>query len=175
MCTHIYVTCMYIHVTHIYVTCMYIHVYPHLRYMYVFMCTHIYVTCMYIHCVPTFTVTCTCMYSCVQMVARAPLKGHITVHHILFQERPAKPDLPWLSKAVWNTCCDMNDTLPAFKGLCKDLMTTPVHCKLGRWEVCVWREGGFVRWCDQGGGGDGRSSRYEGRDVREVNERDKDI
>ena len=52
------------------------------------------------------------------------------------QERPAKPDVPWLTKTVWNTCCDMEDVLPAFKGLCKDLMSTPVYCKLGRWEVC---------------------------------------
>eukprot|EP00731_Ephydatia_muelleri_P001617 Em0001g1617a len=55
----------------------------------------------------------------------------------LITERPAKPDLPWLSKAVWNTCFDMDDMLPAFKGLCRDLVTTPVHCKLGRWEVNV--------------------------------------
>eukprot|EP00731_Ephydatia_muelleri_P009184 Em0004g1522a len=53
------------------------------------------------------------------------------------KERPAKPDVPWLTKTVWNTCCDMEDVLPAFKGLCKDLMSTPVYCKLGRWEVNV--------------------------------------
>ena len=52
------------------------------------------------------------------------------------QERPAKPDMPWLIKTVWNTCCDMEDVLPAFKGLCKDLTSTPVYCKLGRWEAC---------------------------------------
>ena len=23
------------------------------------------------------------------------------------QERPAKPDIPWLTEHMWNTCCDL--------------------------------------------------------------------
>ena len=50
------------------------------------------------------------------------------------QEYPEKPASPWLTTAVWKACCDMEE-VPAFKGMCKDIVSTPVHCKLGRWEV----------------------------------------
>ena len=43
--------------------------------------------------------------------------------------------MPWLTLQLWKTCCDMEETLPCFKGLTKDILRTPVHCKLGRLEV----------------------------------------
>ncbi|CAI8029533.1 Dynein heavy chain 6, axonemal [Geodia barretti] len=53
------------------------------------------------------------------------------------KERPEKPDVPWLTTALWNTCCDLEDALPVFKGLTSDIIATPVHCKAGRIEVNV--------------------------------------
>lgn len=53
------------------------------------------------------------------------------------QEHPPKPDIPWLSIAQWNTCCDLEDLLPVFKGLTSDIVSTPVHCKAGRVEVSL--------------------------------------
>ena len=55
--------------------------------------------------------------------------------HSYMQERPEKPDVPWLTTATWNLCCDLEDILPVFKGLTSDLIATPVHCKAGRVEV----------------------------------------
>ena len=43
--------------------------------------------------------------------------------------------MPWLTLQLWKICCDMEETLPCFKGLTKDIIGTPVHCKLGRLEV----------------------------------------
>lgn len=43
--------------------------------------------------------------------------------------------MPWLTLQLWRTCCDMEETLPCFKGLTKDILRAPVHCKLGRLEV----------------------------------------
>ena len=54
------------------------------------------------------------------------------------QEHPQKPDLPWLTHQVWNTSCDLEEALPVFKGITKDIVSTPVSCTLGRLEVCVW-------------------------------------
>lgn len=51
------------------------------------------------------------------------------------QERPEKPDVPWLTAAMWNTSYDLEDILPAFKGITSDIIATPVHCKAGRVEV----------------------------------------
>ena len=48
------------------------------------------------------------------------------------KQRPEKPDIPWLTQAVWNSCCDLEDSLPAFKNLTTDLVSTPVFCNIGR-------------------------------------------
>ena len=53
------------------------------------------------------------------------------------QERPAKPDVDWLTDDVWLTCCDLDSILPAFKGIKTDITATPVHCKSGRLDVCI--------------------------------------
>ena len=51
------------------------------------------------------------------------------------QEYPPKPDLPWLTLSAWKSCCDMEAVMPCFKGLCGDIVSTPVNCKLGQLEV----------------------------------------
>ncbi|XP_054751474.2 dynein axonemal heavy chain 6-like isoform X1 [Lytechinus pictus] len=51
------------------------------------------------------------------------------------KKRPPKPDIPWLTDAVWNSCCDLDDSIPAFKGLMKEVVAAPIFCKLGRMEV----------------------------------------
>ena len=38
---------------------------------------------------------------------------------------------------MWNSCLDLEDVLPCFLGLCSDIVTTPVNCKLGRLDVQV--------------------------------------
>ena len=62
----------------------------------------------------------------------------VRIAHFEFQERPEKPDVPWLTTALWNTCCDLEDALPVFKGLTSDIIATPVHCKAGRIEVSTY-------------------------------------
>ena len=54
---------------------------------------------------------------------------------LYFQQRPAKPDVAWLADPVWNTCCDLDDAIPAFKGIKKEIVSTPLYCKMGRLEV----------------------------------------
>jgi dynein heavy chain len=51
------------------------------------------------------------------------------------KEYPDKPDVSWLTLSQWKTCCQLEDLLPSFKGICKDIISTPVHCKLGQLEV----------------------------------------
>ena len=55
---------------------------------------------------------------------------------IIIQEYPEKPDVSWMSLSQWKTCCQMEELLPVFKGICTDIVTTPVHCTVGRLEVC---------------------------------------
>ena len=43
--------------------------------------------------------------------------------------------MPWLTQQIWKTCYDVEETLPCFKGLTKDILSTPVNCKLGRLEI----------------------------------------
>lgn len=51
------------------------------------------------------------------------------------KERPAKPSISWLTDSLWNSCCDLEENVPAFKGLCTDLVKTPVFCQLGQLEI----------------------------------------
>ena len=45
--------------------------------------------------------------------------------------------MPWLTQPMWNTCLDMEDVLACFKGICSDITTTPIKCKLGRLDIQV--------------------------------------
>ncbi|XP_030643583.1 dynein heavy chain 6, axonemal [Chanos chanos] len=53
------------------------------------------------------------------------------------KELEVKPDVPWLSDLDWETCCDLEDRLPCFKGLKKEIVATPISVKLGRLEVRI--------------------------------------
>ncbi|XP_030047949.1 dynein axonemal heavy chain 6 [Microcaecilia unicolor] len=55
----------------------------------------------------------------------------------LDKERPAKPDVPWLSKTIWHMCCDLEDTLECFKGLKKEILSTPIAINLGRLKIQI--------------------------------------
>ena len=53
----------------------------------------------------------------------------------LLQQRPAKPEVDWLSKQAWNMACDLNDNFEEFKGIQNDLTQTPVFVTLGKTTV----------------------------------------
>ena len=67
--------------------------------------------------------TCTLVYS-----------SDSIINYSCLQERPVKPDIPWLTQQLWNTCCDMEE-LTCFKGILNDIVCTPVGCKIGTVEV----------------------------------------
>lgn len=47
------------------------------------------------------------------------------------QELPEKPEVPWLSDFAWETCCNLEDRLPCFHGIKKEIISTPISVKLG--------------------------------------------
>ncbi|XP_076873752.1 dynein axonemal heavy chain 6 isoform X2 [Brachyhypopomus gauderio] len=53
------------------------------------------------------------------------------------KELSEKPNVPWLSDSVWDTCCDLESTLPCFRGITKDVVSTPITVQLGRLEVSL--------------------------------------
>ncbi|KAM4706665.1 dynein axonemal heavy chain 6 [Discoglossus pictus] len=55
----------------------------------------------------------------------------------LDKERPAKPDIPWLSDMLWYSCCDLEEILPCFKGIKNDILTTPIAVRLGSLETNI--------------------------------------
>uniref|UniRef100_A0A8C4HQX9 AAA+ ATPase domain-containing protein n=1 Tax=Dicentrarchus labrax TaxID=13489 RepID=A0A8C4HQX9_DICLA len=48
-----------------------------------------------------------------------------------------QPDVPWLSDFYWQTCCELEDTLPCFKDISKEITRTHIHIKLGRFEASI--------------------------------------
>ncbi|KAG7222943.1 hypothetical protein INR49_015970 [Caranx melampygus] len=46
-----------------------------------------------------------------------------------------RPDVPWLSDFYWRTCCELEDTLPCFKGISEEITRTHIHINLGRFEA----------------------------------------
>ncbi|KAM9330540.1 dynein axonemal heavy chain 6 [Gastrophryne carolinensis] len=55
----------------------------------------------------------------------------------LDKERPSKPDVPWLSDVLWNSCCDQEEVLPCFKGIKVDILSSPITIHLGSLEVQI--------------------------------------
>lgn len=47
------------------------------------------------------------------------------------QDYAERPDVPWLSDFYWQTCCELEDTLPCFKDFSKEITRTHIHIKLG--------------------------------------------
>lgn len=52
-------------------------------------------------------------------------------------QRPPKPNIPWLGQTQWETAFDLEALLPAFKGLCKELIATPCWVKFGDMRVNI--------------------------------------
>ncbi|XP_040003149.1 dynein heavy chain 6, axonemal [Xiphias gladius] len=48
-----------------------------------------------------------------------------------------RPDVPWLSDFYWQTCCELEGTLPCFKGISKEITRTHIHIKLGRFQASI--------------------------------------
>lgn len=48
-----------------------------------------------------------------------------------YQGYAEQPDVPWLSDSYWRTCCELEDTLPCFKYISKEITKTHIHIKLG--------------------------------------------
>ncbi|XP_069834127.1 dynein axonemal heavy chain 6 [Dendropsophus ebraccatus] len=55
----------------------------------------------------------------------------------LDKERPPKPDVPWIYDVLWNSCCDLEEILPCFKGLKVDILSAPIAIHLGALEVQI--------------------------------------
>ncbi|KAM4603926.1 dynein axonemal heavy chain 6 [Polymixia lowei] len=55
----------------------------------------------------------------------------------LDKDHADRPDVPWLSDFLWQTCCELEDTLPCFKGISKEITSTHIHVKLGRLQVSI--------------------------------------
>ncbi|KAM6971776.1 dynein axonemal heavy chain 6 [Aplochiton taeniatus] len=55
----------------------------------------------------------------------------------LDQERGVRPDVPWLSDFSWLTCSQLEDTLPCFKGLMKEITATHIAISLGRLDASI--------------------------------------
>uniref|UniRef100_A0A8C2GSU6 Dynein, axonemal, heavy chain 6 n=1 Tax=Cyprinus carpio TaxID=7962 RepID=A0A8C2GSU6_CYPCA len=53
------------------------------------------------------------------------------------KELPEKPEVPWLSDFAWETCCNLEDRLPCFHGIKKEIISTPISVKLGQLEVTI--------------------------------------
>ncbi|KAM6471116.1 dynein axonemal heavy chain 6 [Liasis olivaceus] len=55
----------------------------------------------------------------------------------LDKERPAKPQIPWLEENTWFMCCDLEETLPCFQGIQKDILLKPIFVKLGQLDIRI--------------------------------------
>ncbi|KAG7458844.1 hypothetical protein MATL_G00224900 [Megalops atlanticus] len=55
----------------------------------------------------------------------------------LDKEHKPKPDVPWLADDMWETCCDLEDRLPCFKGITNDIVGTNISITLGRLKVSI--------------------------------------
>lgn len=55
----------------------------------------------------------------------------------LIQERPTKPETPWLTDQLWNGCHDLEEILTCFQGITADICTAPIKCVLGKVQVHV--------------------------------------
>ncbi|KAL7841172.1 hypothetical protein SRHO_G00248630 [Serrasalmus rhombeus] len=80
---------------------------------------------------------------CVEIMMQ---RGEITQQEWLYFLRGAggmdkefseKPNVPWLSDFEWETCCDLENRLPCFRGIKRDIVSTPIAVQLGRLEVTI--------------------------------------
>ncbi|KAK2919405.1 hypothetical protein Q8A73_003776 [Channa argus] len=50
---------------------------------------------------------------------------------------PERPDVPWLSDFYWQMSCELEDSLPCFKDISKEITRTHIHVELGRFKASV--------------------------------------
>ncbi|XP_027139394.1 dynein heavy chain 6, axonemal [Larimichthys crocea] len=55
----------------------------------------------------------------------------------LEKDHAERPDVPWLSDFYWLTCCELEDTLPCFKDISKEITRTHIHITLGRFQASI--------------------------------------
>ncbi|TKS69211.1 Dynein heavy chain 6, axonemal [Collichthys lucidus] len=55
----------------------------------------------------------------------------------LKKDHAERPDVPWLSDFYWLTCCELEDTLPCFKDISKEITRTHIHITLGRFQASI--------------------------------------
>ncbi|XP_075946793.1 dynein axonemal heavy chain 6 [Anarhichas minor] len=60
-------------------------------------------------------------------------KGSVSLE----KDNAERPDVPWLSDFYWHTCCELEDTLPCFKGISKEITRTSIHIELGRFQASI--------------------------------------
>nr|XP_029134611.1 dynein heavy chain 6, axonemal [Labrus bergylta] len=48
-----------------------------------------------------------------------------------------QPDVPWLSDFQWKTCCELEDTLPCFKDISKEITRVNLQIELGRFQASI--------------------------------------
>ncbi|XP_051939159.1 dynein axonemal heavy chain 6 isoform X1 [Hippocampus zosterae] len=51
------------------------------------------------------------------------------------KEFAERPDVPWLSDYYWETCCELEESLPCFKNITKEIIATHIHVELGCFET----------------------------------------
>ena len=72
-------------------------------------------------------------------VDKVSIKYNYVLHtfFLFIQKLLDKPDVPWLTEQIWNSCQDLQELLPCFEGICDNILKNPVSCKLGRLEIQV--------------------------------------
>ena len=49
----------------------------------------------------------------------------------ILQDDAERPNVPWLTDLDWQTCCELDDTLPCFKDISKEITRTHIHIQMG--------------------------------------------
>ncbi|KAK5899926.1 hypothetical protein CesoFtcFv8_009352 [Champsocephalus esox] len=48
-----------------------------------------------------------------------------------------QPDVPWLSDSYWQTCCELEDTLPCCKDISKEITSSHICIEFGRFQASI--------------------------------------
>ncbi|KAF7463316.1 Hypothetical predicted protein [Marmota monax] len=55
----------------------------------------------------------------------------------LEKDRPPKPEVPWLSTAMWFACCDLEESFPVFQGITQYIFLQPIFICLGSFKTYI--------------------------------------
>uniref|UniRef100_A0A8C3AFB1 Dynein axonemal heavy chain 6 n=1 Tax=Cyclopterus lumpus TaxID=8103 RepID=A0A8C3AFB1_CYCLU len=58
-------------------------------------------------------------------------------HFLKGADYAERPNVPWLSDSYWRTCCELEDTLPCFKGISKEITRMHIHIELGCFQASI--------------------------------------